>query len=210
VRYFATASGPRVREAMASRLLDQIVNPASGNAIGDGVTWCADNAVFGNKYPGDAAFLSWLKDRKYASTNCRFVVAPDVVCDARATLKRSLPMLPKIRSLGFPAALVAQNGLECLSIPWDQFDVLFIGGDDAWKEGPAATGLAREAKIRHKWVHMGRVNSRRRLHVAQAMSCDSVDGTLLAFGPDKHLPTLLRWLAEMTAEESSARPTPVP
>jgi len=29
---------------------------------------------------------------------------------------------------------------------------------------------------------------------AASIGCDSVDGTFLAFGPDKNLPQLLRWL----------------
>lgn len=205
MRYFATASGPKVRDAMTSGLLDQIVTPAAGNVITPGATWCADNGVFGGTYPGDAAYLAWLTQRQDRAALCAFAVAPDVVRgpdgqlqpDAAATLERSAPMLPLIRALGFPAALVAQNGLEYLTVPWDTFDVLFIGGDDAWKEGLAAARLAREAKARGKRVHMGRVNSRRRMLVAEVIGCDSVDGTLLAFGPDRNLPSLLAWLREM-------------
>lgn len=54
--------------------------------------------------------------------------------------------LPRIRALGFPAAIVAQNGLEYLDVPWDTFDVLFIGGNDAWKFSRAATELVQSAK----------------------------------------------------------------
>jgi hypothetical protein len=39
------------------------------------------------------------------------------------------------------------------------------------------------------------VNSLRRLRHAAAIGCHSVDGTYLAYGPDRNLPTLLRWLA---------------
>jgi hypothetical protein len=190
---------------MAAGLLDQIITPAAGNAITPGVAFCADNGVFGGTYPGDDAYLAWLTDRQHHADACQFVVAPDVVRgpagelrpDAAATLARSAPMLPRIRALGFPAALVAQNGLEHLDVPWDNFDVLFIGGDDGWKEGPHAARLAAEAKARGKPVHMGRVNSLRRLRIAQAIGCDSVDGTFLAFGPDLNLPTLLAWLREI-------------
>jgi hypothetical protein len=194
VRYFATASGPRVRERMTGGVLGQIVTPAAGNAVTPGVVWCADNGVFGGKYPGDDAYLSWLADRAHLVDSCAFAVAPDVVCDAAATLERSLPMLPRIRALGFPAALAAQNGLEDMTVPWDAFDVLFLGGDDCWKEGPGGARLAREAKARGKGVHMGRVNSLRRLRYARRIGCDSVDGTYLAFGPHANLPTLLHWL----------------
>jgi hypothetical protein len=53
----------------------------------------------------------------------------------RATPDARVPVLPKIRALGVPAALVAQDGLEDMidKIPWDSFDVLFIGGSTAFK-----------------------------------------------------------------------------
>ncbi|WP_244320582.1 hypothetical protein [Streptomyces melanosporofaciens] len=72
-----------------------------------------------------------------------------------------------------------------------------MAGSTAWKLGPAAEGLAREAAARGKAIHMGRVNSRRRLTIAQWYGCDSVDGTYLAFGPAKNLSRLRSWLAEL-------------
>lgn len=197
VRYYATASGPKVRDAMTAGTLGQIATPAAGNRVQMGVEWVGDNAVFAGKYPGDAEYLAWLADRAHLAADCRFVVAPDVVADAEATLALSSPMLPRIRALGFPVALVAQDGLEDLNVPWDAFDCLFIGGSTEWKLGPDAQALAAEAKRRGKWVHMGRCNSRQRLQYAAAIGCDSVDGTYLAFGPDRNLPTLLSWLREL-------------
>lgn len=182
---------------MSAGVLGQIATPAAGNRVQPEAEWIADNAVFAGKYPGDADYLSWLADRAEMASACRFVVAPDVVADAAATLALSLPMLPRIRALGFPAALVAQDGLEDLDVPWDAFDCLFIGGSTEWKLGPAARQLTAEAKRRGKWVHMGRVNSRQRLLYAAGIGCDSVDGTYLAFGPDRNLPTLLSWLREL-------------
>jgi hypothetical protein len=41
---------------------------------------------------------------------------------------------------------------------------------------------------------MGRVNSFRRLRYAQAIGCDSADGTYIAFGPNQNLPNVLAWL----------------
>jgi hypothetical protein len=57
-----------------------------------------------------------------------FATAPDILADAAATLRRSARMLDWIRYSGYPAALVAQDGLEDLTIPWDTFDTLFLGG----------------------------------------------------------------------------------
>lgn len=195
--YLANPCTPRVRDAMRNPVnnLGMIATPAQGNPLMLGVPWCADNGVFGGAYPGDQEFLDWLAHWPlWAAHTCRFVVAPDVVGDAAGTLERSAPMLPRIRSYGVPVALAAQNGLEDLTVPWDAFDVLFIGGDTEWKLGPAARALVAEARARGKRVHMGRVNSEERLRYAADIGCDTADGTYLAFGPDTNLPKLLGWL----------------
>lgn len=179
---------------MTSGLLGFIDTPAQGNARPEGVVWCADNGCFGSGYPGDAKWFAWLEVHAADAASCAFATAPDVVGDAAATLDRSLPWLPRIRALGYRAALVAQDGLEHLTVPWDEFDVLFIGGTTEWKLGRAARRLVAEAKVRGKRVHMGRVNSERRLRYADAIGCDSADGTYLVFGPDTNMPKLLGWL----------------
>lgn len=180
---------------MTTGLIDMIATPAQGQAIPPGSSWCADNGCFGKGYPGDEQWFAWLSSYTPEEiARCRFAVAPDVVGEAQATLDRSTPWLAKVRALGYPVALVAQNGLEGMEVPWDDFDVLFIGGDTAWKLGPAARQLVREAKAHGKWVHMGRVNSERRMRYATAIGCDSADGTYIAFGPDQNLPKVLGWL----------------
>lgn len=194
--YVGTPSSPTVRQAMSDGLLACITTPKQGNRVPEGAAWCADNGVFGKGFPGEDAWWAWLSSRPWPAELCLFAVAPDVVGDAAATLERSRPWLPRIRSLGYPAALVAQNGLEALDVPWDEFDVLFIGGDTAWKTGEHAQRLAREARDRGKRVHMGRVNGWRRWQIAEAFGCDTCDGTFLAFGPDRLLPEVLRWSAQ--------------
>lgn len=183
---------------MSNGLIDCIVTPKQGNRIPHDAWLCADNGCFGKGYPGDAEWFSWLQG--LPADRVRWAVAPDVVADAQATITRSRPWLSRIRSLGIPAAFVAQDGLEDLEVPWDEFDVLFIGGSTEWKLGGHAARIASEAKARGKSVHMGRVNSHRRLAYAQHIGCDSVDGTFLAFGPDQNLPRLLGWLHRIGSE----------
>lgn len=188
--YLATTSGPTVVAAMRAGHLGSIHTIAGGTAPMPGVPWCADNGCFSDAFNEDK-WWAWLQ--KQDPADCLFAVAPDVVGDAAATLLRSAPWLPRIRALGFPAAFVAQDGLEKLTVPWDDFDVLFIGGTTGWKLGPHARALVAEAKARGKWVHMGRVNSQRRYSYARHIGCDSADGTYLAFGPDVNLPAVLSW-----------------
>jgi hypothetical protein len=173
-----------------------MVTPRMGQMPPEGQPWAADNGRFAAPQDyTDESYLAWLERMPVAS--CLFATAPDVVGDAAATLALSVPMFDPIRRLGYRVALVAQDGLEALTVPWDDFDALFIGGTTAWKLCEAAHTLAAEAKRRGKWLHMGRVNSLRRVRLAKAMGCDSVDGTFLRFGPDRNLPRLRRWLADL-------------
>lgn len=207
--YFANPSGALVREAIARGDIGAITTPAQGSRVDTFPLWMADNscgpghAGVGNQrrtsYPGDVQFLRWLALMQPHASRCQFAVAPDVVCDGRATLKRSLPFLPIIRGLGYEAAFVAQNGLERLRVPWDEFSVLCIGGDDAFKLGPYARELTAEAKSRGYWVHLLRVNSQKRLEYAHFIGCDSADGTYLRW-PDTNLPKLLAWLRKVNGQ----------
>lgn len=192
MRYFANPCGTRVIEAMQRGELGFIDTPAQANFRPEGVTWCMDNGCFSDKFD-EEKWWAYLERHAHAAGTCLFAVAPDVVGDAVATLDRSLPWMPKIRALGYPVAFVAQDGLEYLEVPWDAFDVLFIGGTTMWKLGPAARTLVREARAQGKWVHMGRVNSERRWMYADAIGVDSCDGTYLTFGPDVNLPKLMAW-----------------
>lgn len=190
--YYANPSTENVRKEMRRKRLGCIVTPAQGNRVEPGFLVCADNGCFGKGYPGDAKWLEWLKTLNPAQVS--FATAPDVVGDAVGTLRKSLPHLQVIREMGIPASLVAQDGLEDLKVPWDEFDVLFIGGSTEWKLGPQAKELAGLANVRGKNVHMGRVNSFKRMSYAKQIGCTSVDGTFITFGPDVNLPKVLSWV----------------
>jgi len=207
--YLANPTTPAVRAVMTCGFLGAIMSPRQGNRLPEQTLFAIDNncgprknGMPGNGYPGDERYLGLVQNLIQAdgadlcdpeSSSCLFAAGPDVVADARATLRRSY-MLAWIRHAGFPAALVAQDGLEDLTVPWDDFDALFIGGSTTWKLGPAARDLAREASQRGKWVHMGRVNSFKRLQYADSIGCDSADGTYLTYAPGANLPRLLGWL----------------
>jgi hypothetical protein len=196
---------------MAAREIGAIVTPAQGNRLPAGSLFAIDNGCGpgrdgkpGAGYPGNRAYLLMLSRLSAQSrSRCLFAVAPDVLCDAEATLRRSLPFVPPMRAwFGLPVALVAQDGLERLDVPWPSLDVLFLGGSTAWKLGPHARALTAEAKARGKRVHMGRVNSLRRLRYAAAIGCDSADGTFVAHGPDINLPIALGWVRDVNDQQA--------
>jgi hypothetical protein len=235
--YLANPSTGRVRAAIAGLKIAAIITPRQGNRLPAGGWYAVDNGCGPGKggkagagYPGDEAFLRLLMDLDAEDgadpcdpdqARCLFAVAPDVVGDAAATLARSERFLPLIRHYtSFPAAFVGQNGQEHLPVPWDDFDVLFLGGSAEcpgcryvrplsdlerqhcpscggslaeWKLGQAARDLTAQARALGKPVHMGRVNSLKRLRYAEAIGCDSADGTYVAVAPDKNLPVVLGW-----------------
>jgi hypothetical protein len=200
-------SSPAVHAAIRAGVLGMVKTPMQGNVLIDGCTWMADNGCFGSGYPGDDEWMKWLGKLRQHAGRCLFATAPDVLGDAKATLVRSAPWLGRIRGLGFKAALVAQDGLEDVvdEVPWDHFDVLFIGGSTDWKLGPGPRYLAWKARLYGKGLHLGRVNSQKRYTYARLAlgGCGSVDGTFLTFGPDFRLPEALAWVASSKATTST-------
>jgi len=201
VLYFANPTGKAVNK-MLDGTLGYIDTPRQGNKRPDGVVWCADNGCFNEKTFTEEHWWGWLTSQAHDTEKCMFATAPDVVGDHDATLKRSAPWLPKIRELGYKAAFVAQDGSTPETTPWGTFDALFVGGSTEFKLGSAARDMIFAAKDRGMWVHIGRVNSRKRYRMFANLehegkpACDSCDGTYLVFGPDVNLPKLLGWVEE--------------
>lgn len=185
-----------------------MITPNMGNQPDLSETpWGADTGCFsqsGDRGFSLVAYLDWLDTMRPYLPTCLFATAPDVVGDARQTWGRSRDVLPLIRDLGYPAALVAQDGIGKTLIDWLAFDALFIGGTDAFKKSAVCAWFCREAKSRGKHVHMGRVNSLRRMRLAESLGCDSADGTFIKFGPDLNVPKVERWLQMMREQPQLA------
>lgn len=146
--------------------------------------WCMDTGSFTQTFQPEPFFRALHKLLPYQPT-CKFVVVPDSVANAIETLWRYRQWAWRIKALGYPVAFVAQDGQEALPLP-PEYDALFIGGTTDWKLSPMADDLIRHAKAAGKWVHAGRVNSQRRIRHFQVVGVDSVDGTSIAFAPDKY------------------------
>lgn len=188
--YLATASGPVARIAIQNGSLGQIVQPTAGNRLVPGANWAADNGCYGGKW-NPTRWARWLAS--LPADRCLFAVVPDVVANDQATTDLWRQHAPTALSLGLPAAWVAQNCAIGADIPASA-SAVFLGGTTDWKLGADARAIASEAIQRGLWLHMGGVNSLRRLRYAAAIGCNSVDGTYLTYGPDQNLPRLDRFL----------------
>ena len=199
--YLGTPSTPAIRHVMTERNdLGAMVTVSQGNRIPDGVPIGIDNECFlhPERFGNGRAFLELIA--QFDPGDVLFATAPDIVGNWDATLKRSQPWLDRIRSAGVPAAIVIQNDATATTLPWDAIDVVFIGGTTDWKLGPEVVDIVAAANEQNVRVHMGRVNSHKRLAYAAWIGCDTADGTFLAFGPDQNLPKLLRWLDNVNTQ----------
>lgn len=156
--------------------------------IKEGRRWIYDNDCF----HGGFNPWSWMRTLEKLlpfKSSCDFIVVPDVVGDAWATKRLWYEHVRHLLNLKLPLAFVAQNGQGKLDIP-EHALFLFIGGDDEFKLGDEGKECVKKAKERGLLVHMGRVNSLKRLRYAKSIGCSSADGTYICFGKDTNIPKL--------------------
>lgn len=110
--------------------------------------------------------------------HAEWIVLPDIVLGGLASLELSLAWLDRLK--GFPTRLLiaVQNGMtpEHVRSYLNPSVGLFVGGDSAWKEG-TSTMWGSLARRRNCYLHIGRVNTQRRIAICAAAGADSFDGT---------------------------------
>lgn len=157
-----------------------------------GASWIVDNGAFVGAFEQEK-FYQFLKDKAEWVGSCKFVVVPDEIRDAAATLAQFENYAPGIRALGYPVAYVAQDGADFQ--PFPVCDAVFIGGSTRWKMGGGAKLCIARAKAEGKWVHVGRVNSAYRTQHFQLAGVDSVDGTDFVYHPDEAVKLIPQWVS---------------
>lgn len=170
-----------------------LTTPACYTPVDGDLPWAADNGCFAGF---DAASFRRMLAR--LPTTGLFVVCPDVVGNHTATLELWPVWSTEIAKHGHRPAFVLQDG--CGFVPEDA-GAIFVGGSTEFKLSRGAARLVADAKRQGLWVHMGRVNSRKRLFYASQIGCDSIDGTSMSRFPKTYIPKMLRW-----AEEADQQP----
>lgn len=208
MRLLVSGATPAVRTWYVRRpeRLGVLLTPGAGlvRSMLDGtIPFAADNGCF--KGLDASAFLRLLAFLAGCPHRPLFVVAPDVVADAAATLSRFGVWAPVIRSLGLPVALVGQDGLTSDVVPWGGLDAYFVGGSTEWKLSEPSRRLVEAAKAAGKHVHMGRVNSLKRIRWAAEWGCDTIDGTGFSWFSDVRIPKAIRWMDRAMSEVAHPR-----
>lgn len=197
-------SHPAITAMLDNHEIGLMCQPKS-NLPRPGWIWAADNGCFGGGAAFDADnWLAWLR-KDHPRTGCLFAAIPDVVGDHQGTLYRWRTYAHLVRDIGYPTAFVLQDGATSDTIPWDELDTVFVGGSTTFKQGIQSGLLAKEAKERGKWVHVGRVNSYKRMAHWHDYA-DSADGTHLAFDPTNNVEHVRQWMEALRRGRQTTLP----
>lgn len=143
-----------------------------------GMPYAMDNGAWGAYQRGERwaeePFLAMVDE---LGEGADFIVLPDIVVGGRRSLDRSAAWAPRL-SLVAPILLPVQDGMtpdDVRGFARENIG-LFVGGSTEWKLGTLPM-WARFAKEHDLWLHVGRVNTMRRIRVCQMAGATSFDGT---------------------------------
>ena len=188
---------------MYPRQLGHLLNPTRKTRTYDWLPFAVDNGRFAATtagQPWDAkqflAYLDYVDSMGHAPL---WVVVPDVVGDAKATLASWPEWSDKLRAYGWPLAMAVQDGMQPDDVPADA-DVVFVGGSTQWKWRTMATWCDNFAR-----VHVGRVNTDRWLWECHEAGAESCDGTGWFRGGESRLSGLISYLHRSQNNQGNPR-----
>jgi hypothetical protein len=100
-----------------------------------------------------------------------WVTVPDVLYDNKRTLDFWYEYKGLVKRYGYNLGFVVQDGCTVEEVPEEAY-CIFVGGTTSWK-----LENAHKFKGLRSWLHIGRVNTPKRLKWAYEIGADSVDGT---------------------------------
>lgn len=176
---YASRTGTRRNLAALRAAGWRLLVSAAGPLRSEGFPYGLDNGAW-SAYSAGRPF-----DEKLFSTALRklgrdadWTVIPDVVAGGPASLDLSLRWMRTVLDETPRALLAVQDGMIASDVRgWLGSRVgLFVGGSTAWKERTMQEWGNLGAEL-GCWVHVGRVNSVRRISMCSAARAHSFDGT---------------------------------
>lgn len=145
----------------------------------EGMGYALDNGAWyahSTSTAWDEAGFSALVERWASGAD--WVVAPDIVCGGAQSLALSDAWIPRLLSACRRVLLAVQDGhtVDDARPRLSERVGLFVGGSTEWKLAtlPQWGALAREPC---SWLHVGRVNTARRIRACAAVGASSFDGS---------------------------------
>jgi hypothetical protein len=152
---------------------------ARGERRPEGMRYAIGNGAWTAYQRGEAfdesAFLAVVEK---LGEGADWIVLPDIVQGGLASLEYSLRWMDRLRGMPTQLLIAVQDGMQLDDVARFLSPVagIFIGGSTEWKEATAeAWGLL--ARRRNGHLHVGRVNSARRIHISAAAGANSFDGS---------------------------------
>lgn len=107
-----------------------------------------------------------------------FTVAPDIVAGGMQSLDLSLKWLPRLLDSTSRVLIAVQDGMSATDVePYLSDRVgIFVGGSTEWKLSSLPQWSRLSLRV-GSYLHVGRVNSARRIRLCALHSVHSVDGT---------------------------------
>jgi hypothetical protein len=174
--------------------LGHLYSPGGQRGPWDWMPYSLDNGAFSTFKTGKPfnreAFLSLCYWAKNSGIRPQWVLVPDVVGDAKTTLKFWDHYYSEVERFGWPLAFAAQDGHKPSDVPCNA-DVVFIGGTTEWKR----KNFHRFC-LTHTRVHVGRINTYKWLNLCAQAGAESVDGTGFFRGDRVQLEGLISFLEE--------------
>ncbi len=176
---YASRTGTRRNLAALAAANWKLLISAKGVLRTEGMDYAIDNGAwtaFQTGQPFDETAFSRVVDR--LGEQADWIVVPDIVAGGLKSLDYSLTWLNRLRGLPTPLLIAVQDGMTPADV--SQFLSpavgIFIGGSTEWKESSAQM-WGELARKRNCYLHVGRVNSQRRIAICAAAGASSFDGT---------------------------------
>lgn len=154
----------------------------------DGFRFALDNgawSAYATGRPWDEGAFTRALDR--LGPRADWVVVPDVVADGARSLERSARWLDRCRTAADHVLVPVQDGVDPEDMLADTWDLgpnvgVFVGGSTEWKER-TLRDWGELAAFAGCHLHVGRVNTLRRIRICQEAGARSFDGTSVARFP---------------------------
>lgn len=176
---YASRTGTR-RNLRALRAAGwRILVSAAGALRSEGFPYALDNGAW-SAYQQGRPFDVPLFERalRLMGKGADWAVLPDIVMGGPASLEMSLRWMRRVLDETERALIAVQDGMVAADVAAfvGARVGIFVGGSTAWKlrTMPAWAQLGRQCGA---WVHVGRVNSARRISACVTSGCTSFDGS---------------------------------
>lgn len=178
MRAYASHTGTR-RNIAAMRAAGWGLILAPGKSPVPGMLHALDNGAWGATQRGEALDLdAFARHAERHADGAQFVVLPDIVAGGLDSLALSVAWIPRLHGAGARRLLAVQDGMKPSHVaPYLSASIgVFVGGSTAWKLA-TMRAWGQLARACGAYLHVGRVNTARRVRLCQDAGADSFDGT---------------------------------